>query len=92
MFEDVYLQFNNLCKNENQRRIAVSDMLNHVNKTCNNISNKIKDDYKLGVDKKQSLQDKLENDFTIIGNDVATSTKEVILSFLNAILLRKYVK
>ncbi|XP_035742854.1 kinesin-like protein Klp61F [Vespa mandarinia] len=76
MFEDVYLQFNNLRKNENQRHIAVSDMLNHVNKTCDNISNKIKDDYKLSVDKKQSLQDKLENDFTIIENDVAMSTKE----------------
>ncbi|XP_015172129.1 PREDICTED: bipolar kinesin KRP-130-like [Polistes dominula] len=76
MFEDVYLQFNNLYRNENKRCTEVSAMLNHVHETCNKISNNAKEECNSGINKKQSLQNKLKDDITIIGNDIAASTNE----------------
>ncbi|KAI4484885.1 hypothetical protein M0802_012994 [Mischocyttarus mexicanus] len=74
--EQTVQSYNNLCKNENQRCTEVSTMLNGVNETCSEISNNAKDKCNNDINKKQSLQNKLENDIAIIGNDVTASAKE----------------
>lgn len=76
MFQDMYLRFNDLYKNENQRRTAVSEILNHVNQTCTDVSNRVMEDCRLDEKKKENMLIKLETDITTIGNDVATSVAE----------------
>ncbi|KAK2581733.1 hypothetical protein KPH14_002216 [Odynerus spinipes] len=79
MFEDMYLQFNSLCKKEDQRRVVVSEMLNNVHKTCDGISNQVTDRCSFDIDEKKNVQDKVESDIVTIRNDIATSTMEALV-------------
>ncbi|CAD1468541.1 unnamed protein product, partial [Heterotrigona itama] len=74
--QNVFSQFNELHKSQEEHYYAVTDKCNYVNTVCNEINNQAINNSNMNVKMRNDLKDYIQNDIKKIENNVLVRTKQ----------------
>ncbi|CAL7946529.1 unnamed protein product [Xylocopa violacea] len=72
--EDLQRCFNEVRKEEEEHHLSICDTLNNIDETCKIINNHALDNYKISIEKQNSLQEKVQDDLQTIKEIVIEGT------------------